>query len=73
MTACANDYSYDIIFERMLETLANEGDVLLCISTSGNSKNILNTLIKGKNMNVKVLALLGETEVKLCRYVKTIF
>ena len=59
MTACANDYSYDIIFERMLETLANEGDVLLCISTSGNSKNILNTLIKGKNMNVKVLALLG--------------
>ena len=40
MTACANDYSFKSIFSRNLEGLGKSGDVLICISTSGNSKNM---------------------------------
>ena len=45
ITACANDYDFKYLFSRNLEALASEGDILICISTSGNSKNIIYLLI----------------------------
>ena len=44
ITACANDYSFEELFSRNFEALHQKGDILMCISTSGNSKNILNVL-----------------------------
>ena len=41
LTACGNDYSFDEIFSRPLSGIGNQGDVLLTISTSGNSKNLI--------------------------------
>ena len=59
LTACSNDYHFDKIFSRPFESLANKNDVLLCLSTSGNSKNILKVLDAAKKQNVKSYALLG--------------
>ena len=59
LTACANDYDFKYIFSRNLEALANSGDLLFCISTSGNSKNIIEVLKKSKKIKIKSLSLLG--------------
>ncbi len=48
ITACGNDYSFDDIFLRSFQALAKRNDILLCISTSGNSKNILKVLKEAK-------------------------
>lgn len=60
VTCIANDYSYEDIFSRQLEGLARKGDLLMAISTSGNSHNILNAIIRAKELGVKTLALLGK-------------
>ena len=44
ITACGNDYSFDKIYSRTLDALGNANDILIAISTSGNSKNIINVL-----------------------------
>ena len=59
LTAIGNDYSYDNVFERQVEALANPGDVLLAISTSGNSKNCIKALQKAKEMQVHTVAYTG--------------
>ena len=59
LTAVGNDYSYDNVFERQVEALANEGDVLLAISTSGNSRNCLKALRKAREMGVHTIAYTG--------------
>ncbi len=59
LTACGNDYDFKYIFSRNLEALANRGDILFCISTSGNSKNIVEVLKKSKKIKIKSLSLLG--------------
>jgi D-sedoheptulose 7-phosphate isomerase len=59
MTACGNDFSFEQIFERSLESLGQEGDVLLGISTSGNSKNVQLAIEKAKEMGVNTIAFLG--------------
>ena len=59
MTACANDYSFKSIFSRNLEGLGKSGDVLICISTSGNSKNILQVLKTAKKLKIKTISILG--------------
>ena len=59
LTAIGNDYSYDNVFERQVEALANPGDVLLAISTSGNSKNCVKALKKAKAMQVRTIAYTG--------------
>ena len=61
LTACANDYDFKYIFSRNLEALANSGDLLFCISTSGNSKNIIEVLKKSKKIKIKSLSLLGHS------------
>ncbi len=60
ITCAANDYGYDKVFARFVETMGNEGDVLLAISTSGNSPNVLNAAKVAKNKNMKVVALTGK-------------
>ena len=59
ITACSNDYGFDYIFSRQVEALGNEGDVLIGISTSGNSQNVINAIEKAKQKNIKTVALLG--------------
>ena len=52
LTACGNDYSFEDIFLRPFKALARKNDVLICISTSGNSKNILKVLKEAKKKNL---------------------
>ena len=65
ITSIGNDYGFDTIFERQIEALANTGDVFIALSTSGNSKNIINAVEKAKKMNVHVIGLLGKGGGKL--------
>lgn len=65
LTAVANDYSYDVIYSRMLQCSAKKGDVLWGISTSGNSSNILKAIEVAKSMGVKVIGMTGETGGKM--------
>ena len=60
LTCVANDYSYEDIFARQVEALARAGDVLIAISTSGKSKNILHVLKTAKDMGLITIALLGK-------------
>ena len=59
ITACGNDYSFDDIFSRTLRGLGNKKDVLICISTSGNSKNILKVLKEAKKKGILTIGFLG--------------
>lgn len=65
LTAVANDYSFDVIYSRMLQCSAKEGDVLVGISTSGNSTNIMNAIDVAKSLGVKVIGMTGETGGKM--------
>jgi D-sedoheptulose 7-phosphate isomerase len=65
VTALANDYGYEKIFARQLEAHGQKGDVLITISTSGNSENILNAAYKAKEMGILVLGLTGRGGGKL--------
>lgn len=65
ITAIGNDYGYDRIFDRQFEALANEGDLLIGISTSGNSKNIISALKLAKQMNCKTIGFSGRDGGKM--------
>jgi D-sedoheptulose 7-phosphate isomerase len=60
ITCIANDFGYDEIFARQLEGLGKKGDVLVVLSSSGKSENILRVLRKAKEMNITSIALLGK-------------
>lgn len=60
ITCIANDFGYDEIFARQLQGLAKQGDVLVVLSTSGKSENILRALRKAKELGVTSIALLGK-------------
>ena len=60
ITACGNDYSFDDIFLRSFQALAKRNDILLCISTSGNSKNILKVLKEAKKKKIYTICFLGK-------------
>ena len=60
ITCIANDFGYDEIFARQLEGLGKKGDVLVVLSTSGKSENILKVLQKAKGMGITSIALLGK-------------
>ena len=60
ITSIGNDYGFEKIFERQIEAIGNENDVLIALSTSGNSQNMLNAVHKAKEMNIKVIGLLGK-------------
>ena len=59
LTAVANDYSYDVIYSRLLEGLAKPGDVLVGLSTSGNSGNIVKAFEKSKELKVVTIGFTG--------------
>ena|SRR3989344_2086986 len=65
ITAIGNDYGFDAIFERQLEALGNEGDVLILLSTSGNSSNIIKAAEKAKKMGINTIAVLGKDGGKM--------
>lgn len=58
-TCMGNDYGYEFIFSRPLEFLGNEGDLLVAVSSSGNSQNIVNAIQAARNRNMKVITLSG--------------
>lgn len=60
LTAVANDYGYDEVFARMTEAMGRQGDVLIGLSTSGNSKNVHRALLKAKSIGMVTIAFLGE-------------
>lgn len=60
LTAGANDFGFDNIFARSVEALGNEGDVLIGISTSGNSENVNRAFQKAKAMHMRTIGLLGK-------------
>lgn len=60
LSCVANDFGYDFVFSRYLEAFGASGDVLLAISTSGNSRNVINAVLEAKNKKMKTIALLGK-------------
>lgn len=60
VTSIANDYSYAEVFSKQISALGNEQDVLLAISTSGNSENVNNAVVAAHNKGMKVVALSGK-------------
>jgi D-sedoheptulose 7-phosphate isomerase len=65
ITCAANDFGFDHIFSRYVEGLGQQGDVLLAISTSGNSANVVNAALAAQNKGIKVVALTGKAGGKL--------
>lgn len=65
MTAIANDYSYDDVFARQAQAHANKGDILIGISTSGNSENVLRAVKAAKSKGARTVALLGKDGGKI--------
>lgn len=61
LTAVANDYSFDVVYSRLIDGIGNEGDILVGISTSGNSKNILNALEMANSKGMLTIAMTGES------------
>jgi D-sedoheptulose 7-phosphate isomerase len=68
LTCVANDYSYEEIFSRQLNALGRDGDVLVAITTSGQSENIKQALIQARNMGIKTIGLLGKNGGKCKDY-----
>lgn len=61
LTAVANDYGYDVVYSRLLKGVAQKGDVLFAISTSGNSTNIINAMKVANEKEALVVGMTGET------------
>jgi D-sedoheptulose 7-phosphate isomerase len=58
-TAVANDYSYDVIYSRLVEAMGKPGDILIGLSTSGNSKNVVNALEKANQIGLITVGMTG--------------
>lgn len=64
LTAISNDYSFEDVFKRQLEGLGKKGDILIGISTSGKSENVLKAFEQAKKMGIKTIFLTGKAETK---------
>lgn len=60
-TAVANDYSYDVIYSRLVKAMGKKGDVIIGLSTSGNSKNVIEALKEANSLGMITAAFTGET------------
>ena len=69
LTAVSNDYGYDKVFERQIEAFAEKGDVLIGITTSGESLNVIRALKSGKKMGAVTVAFTGKRADKLKDFV----
>lgn len=65
LTAVANDYSYDLVYSRLVQAMGRKGDILIGLSTSGNSNNVINALIKAKEIGMITVGFTGETGGKM--------
>lgn len=68
LTAIANDYDFTETFARLLEARAVQGDVLFCLSTSGNSPNVVKAARKGWELNLQVIGLTGSKAADIDKY-----
>tara|TARA_E500000331_G_scaffold221350_1_gene211967 strand:+ start:3292 stop:3888 length:597 start_codon:yes stop_codon:yes gene_type:complete len=59
ITACGNDYGFDYLYQRLIETLGNKGDILIAISTSGNSNNIIRAIKAANLKEIKAFGFFG--------------
>jgi len=73
LTACLNDYGPDEIFKRVMASLSKKGDILLAISTSGNSSNIVKALKYAKSQGIYSLGFLGGDGGEAIKYCDSIF
>jgi phosphoheptose isomerase len=71
LTSIANDYNYAMIFARQIQALGQSGDILLAISTSGNSPNILTAITTAQEKNMQIIALSGGTGGKILPLLRT--
>lgn len=60
LTAVANDYSYEEVYARLIKAVGNQGDILIGLSTSGNSKNVVNAFIQAKKQGVVTVGFTGQ-------------
>ena len=65
----SNDFSFETLFSRQLEALANPNDLLISFSTSGKSKNIINAIEMAKSMNVKTVLFSGQNKIDQPDYI----
>jgi len=65
ISCVSNDFGYDYVFSRYLEGLGRKEDVLFCLSTSGNSKNIIEAIRTAKSLGMKIIALTGKDGGKI--------
>ncbi len=68
LTAIGNDYGFDKVFSRQVEALSNTGDLLIGISTSGNSSNVINAFEVGKKHGCKIISFSGRDGGKMKSY-----
>ena len=69
ITSLSNDYSFDVVFSRQCESLVKPGDVVIGISTSGDSKNIIRGLEVSREKGAKILGLLGNDGGEIKDYI----
>ena len=69
ITACSNDYDFKYLFSRNLEAFGNNGDALLIITTSGNSKNIIEVSRLAKKRKIPIIGFLGNNGGKVKKFV----
>jgi len=67
LTAIANDYNYETIFQKQIEALGNKKDVAIGISTSGKAKNVINGIITAKKMKMKTISLTGKKGIDFAK------
>lgn len=71
LTAIGNDYSFDVVFAKQVEALGQKNDVLLAISTSGNSGNVIKAIEVAHNKDMHIIALTGKDGGKIAQMLKT--
>jgi len=67
ISCVGNDYGYEHVFSRYIEAIGNKGDILLAISTSGNSKNVINAITAAKQKGMTVIGLTGKDGGKMSK------
>jgi len=73
LTAVANDYGFEYTYSRILEATGRKGDVLIGLSTSGNSLNVINALKKAKEIGMKTIGFTGKDGGKMCDFCDIVF
>lgn len=68
ITAIGNDYSFNEIYSRQIDAIGNQGDILICISTSGNSQNIIEAAKRAMSKGIYVISLTGNSRSELEKY-----